>query len=227
MNDYQPKGLKNFTFNCYMNSLIQCLFYCRKFRENLLESNVKSSNQILILLKKLFKELKNSKKKSFAAKELKEFLNNYDLFENDKGADITDLFDFTFSNIIYENKDEESLKTVKYEEKYYDKNAMFKEIENEVDSKLIINKYFLGFYESEYKCKKDKKHIRYVFQNEYRMIFPLEEVSLYYNNNNLTIYDFFDYNLEHNNNNNSSEKCPFCKTNYSLSEKIYKIPKIL
>ena len=210
-----------------MNSLIQCLFFCREFRENLLKENVKSSNSFLMLLKRLFEQLKNYKKNFFPAKELKEYLNNYDLFNNDKGADITDLFDLIFSSIAYDNKDEDSLRTVKYEEKYYDKKAMFEEIKKEVDFKLIINKYFLGFYESEYKCKGEKKHFRYVFQNEYRMIFPLEEVAQYYNrkDKNLTIIDFFEYNKKHNINNLGI--CPECKTKFSLSEKIYKIPKIL
>jgi hypothetical protein len=178
-----------------------------------------------MLLKRLFEQLKNYKKNFFTAKELKEYLNNYDLFNNDKGADITDLFDLIFSSIAYDNKDEDSLRTVKYEEKYYDKKAMFEEIKKEVDFKLIINKYFLGFYESEYKCKGEKKHFKYVFQNEYRMIFPLEEVAQYYNrkDKNLTIIDFFEYNKKHNINN--LEICPECKTKISLSEKIYKIPK--
>jgi hypothetical protein len=59
------------------------------------------------------------------------------------------------------------------------------------------------------------------------MIFPLEEVAQYYKrkDKNLTIIDFFEYNKKHNINN--LEICPECKTKISLSEKIYKIPKIL
>jgi len=228
MNEFEPKGLDNFTYtNCYMNSLLQCLFYCQEFREKLLKENFKSSNSFLILLKELFKELKNSKQHSFPAKKIKGYLNDYGFFQNENGADVTDLFDFIFSNILYENKDEDSSKTVKYEERFHDKNAMFKEIENEIDKNLIINEFFLGFYESEYKCKcKKEKYHKYIFQNEYRIVFPLEEISQYYHNrSNITLDDCFKYNK--NKINYTDEKCRKCNNNYELKEKIYKLPYIL
>ena len=28
---HYPKGLKNYGYNCYMNSLLQCLFYIQEF----------------------------------------------------------------------------------------------------------------------------------------------------------------------------------------------------
>ena len=227
MNIYQPKGLDNFTYNnCYMNSLLQCLFYCKEFRDKLLEIEIKSSNSFLILLRELFMQLNNSKYQSFPAKKIKDYLNEYKFLQNENGADVTDLFDFIFSNILYEDKDEDSIKTVKYEEKVDNKSAMFNEIKNEIDDNLIINKFFLGFYESEYQCKCKKENYKYVFQNEYRIVFPLEEISQYYNNkSNITIYDCFEYNQKKII--NMEEKCRKCKKNYILKEKIYKLPNIL
>ena len=227
MNFYLPKGLDNFTYNnCYMNSLLQCLFYCKEFRDKLLEIDIKPSNSFLILLKELFIELKNSNKHSFPAKMIKDYLNDYDFDQNENGADVTDLLDFIFSNIIYENKDEDSLKSVKYEKEFGNKKEMFNEIKNEIDYNLIINEFFLGFYESEYKCKCKKENYKYIFQNEYRIVCPLEEISqYYYNKSNITINDCFEYNKKKKT--NIIEKCPKCYENLILKEKIYKLPNIL
>ena len=224
MSKYKPKGLQNFQFNCYMNSLIQCLFYCREFREKLLNSHVDQSQTLLLLLKGIFKELNNPDKNELMAKKIKNYFNNYDLF-NDKPADITDLLDYIFSTIYYENKKEDSVRSTNRGEIYNDKSASFKEIENDIDFKLIINEFFLGFYECDFECKKG--HHRYSFQNEYRMAFPLEEISEYYktkNKQNITLNECFEYYqlVKY----NLSEKCS-CGKKFALKEKIFMLPKIL
>ena len=224
MSKYKPKGLQNFQFNCYMNSLLQCLFYCRDFREKLLNSQVDHSQTLLVLLKEIFKELNNSDKNELVAKKIKNYLNNNDLF-NDKPADITDLLDYIFSTIYYENKKEDSFRSTKTGENYNDKLATFKEIKNDIDFNLIINEFFLGFYECDFECKKG--HHRYSFQNEYRMAFPLEEISEFYKNKNkqnITLNDCFEYYLL--GKYNLSEKC-FCGKKFTLKEKIFMLPKIL
>ena len=52
---YKPKGLVNFAGNCYMNSLLQCLYYCIEFRNKILDIDFKEDNSIVLLLKELFK----------------------------------------------------------------------------------------------------------------------------------------------------------------------------
>ncbi len=222
MSNYYPKGLHNFQFNCYMNSLLQCLFYCREFREKLLNSYVEPSQTFLVLLKEIFKELKRPDKNDVVAKKMKNYLNNDDLFK-DKPADITDLLDYIFSTICYENKKEDSFLTKKREENYNNKFDSFKELENDIDFKLIINEFFLGFYECDFECKKG--HHRYSFQNEYRMAFPLEEISEFYKKKNITLNDCFEYyqQIKY----SLFEKCSKCGHKFSLKEKIYVLPKIL
>lgn len=224
MDDYYPKGLENFSLNCYMNSILQCLFYCKEFREKIINMNVNNSETMLRLLKDLFVELKKCKLKYLIPKKIKNKLNEYELFEDYKEADALDLLEFIFNSIIYANIKENSIcESVLYEEKRNNKKDMFIESKSGIDFKNIINEFFLGFYEKEFKC--NNNHFNYSFQSEYRIIFPLEEISLFYKNKkeNLDLDDCFLYILRKQ---EIKEKC-FCKKKFNLTEKIYKTPEIL
>ena len=223
MRKYYPKGLQNFQFNCYMNSLLQCLFYCREFREKLLKCDVDPSQSFLIILKEIFKELKKPDKNDYVAKQMKNYLNNYDLF-NDKPADIIDLLDFIFSTICYENKKEDSFLTTKRENNYNSKSTSFDELKSDINFKLIINEFFLGFYKCDFECKNG--HHRYSLQNEYRIAFPLEDISEYYKNRTkINLNNCFEYYQQAKY--KLSEKCSECHSKIFLKEKIYELPKIL
>jgi hypothetical protein len=96
---------------------------------------------------------------------------------------------------------------------------MFNEIFNETNFNIIINKLFVGFYEKEFEC--NNGHFKYSFQNEYRIIFSLEEISNFYKEKDyLTLYDCFEHNrrkheqycnndLEENNSKNKIEEKEF------------------
>ena len=176
-----PKGLENYTLNCYLNSLIQCLYYIREFRNFLLKTKFEKSMVICDSLKELMIELNKKDNNYFSIpKKLKnEIKKEKKTFSDGKGADVTDLLALIFDKITEElEKEESSQRTVKYETKVDEKEIMFEDLYNEIDFKnIIINKLFVGFYEKEYKC--ENGHIKYSFQNEYRIIFPLEKI---YNN---------------------------------------------
>ena len=254
-----PKGLENYTLNCYLNSLIQCLYYVREFRNFLLETEFEESKIICKSLKELMIELNRKDNNYFSIpKKLKNKIKKEkNIFSDGKGADVTDLLALIFDKIMDElEKEESSQCTVKYETKVDDKEIMFEDLYKEIDfQNIIINRLFVGFYEKEYKCSNG--HIKYSFQNEYRIIFPLEKI---YNNikqkNYLTIYDCFDYyqkpkgNINNDNNNYSQnnndeenetytdnedesenideiDKCYKCGKNCIMTEKIYRTPSIL
>ena len=228
--NYKPKGLENLSLNCYMNSLMQCLYYCVDFRNEFLKLKFDDSQPISKLLKALMLGLKNknSNYNFFNPKNLKKELNNYELFRDGKMADVTDLLMTIFDSIIDEyNINEDSFcETVNYEDKIYNKLAMYNDIRKDINFNLIINKFFLGFYEKEYKCQIN--HLKYSFQNEYRIIFPLEMITkTIRKDTNLNIYDCFNYNYK--NEINSYEKCykNECKNNVFINEKIYESPNIL
>lgn len=156
--------------------------------------NVNNSETMLRLLKDLFIELKKCKLKYLIPKKIKNKLNEYELFEDYKEADALDLLEFIFNSIIYANIKENSIcESVLYEEKRNNKKDMFIESKSGIDFKNIINEFFLGFYEKEFKC--NNNHFNYSFQSEYRIIFPLEEISLFYKNKkeNLDLDDCFLY----------------------------------
>ncbi len=70
---------------------------------------------------------------------------------------------------------------------------MLNEIYNETYFNIIINKLFAGFYEKEFEC--ENGHRKYSFQDEYRIIFSLEEISYFKKKKiYLTLYDCFEYN---------------------------------
>jgi len=224
-----PIGLYNFSYNCYMNSLLQCLYYCRDFRNEILKMKINEpySMQMCVVLKGLMEGLKNCKVRSFNPKKIKNELNNYELFKNGKEADVTDLLDQIFYSVISEIKNEDtSCDTIRYENRLDSKSAMFEDIKKDIDFSIVINKLFLGFYEKEFKCEINKYHKKYSFQNEYRIVFPLEEIYKFYNNKeNLTLDDCFSYNYK--NKIKNFERCYKCTSHFNLIEKIYQTPRIL
>lgn len=223
---YKPIGLKNLNLNCYMNSLIQCLFYCKEFRKKMLEIKPNDSQPLCKILKKLMQDLQSSEENNISPKDLKKFIsNNNELFEPGKQADANDLLEYIFNTIIYELKNEDSFSgTVHYEERIDNKLAMFNETKNEIDNSILINELFVGFYEKEFYC--EKNHKKYAFQGEYRIVFPLEEISQNYRSTKiLNINDCFKYIYQRSQ--KETEKCSGCGGKTFIKEKIYQAPKIL
>jgi ubiquitin C-terminal hydrolase len=223
---YKPKGLANFTGNCYMNSLLQCLYYCIEFRDKILGVDFDEENSMVLLLKELFKEFKISQKSVIYPSKIKQKLNENELFKNGEGSDATDLLDFIFNSIYYELKPENSFtETVNYESKIYDKNAMLEEAKEDIMTKTILDEIFLGIYEKDSKCLNG--HHKYSFQIEYKIVFFLEKISKLLNKNEFDLYDCFKYNYIYKE--KTKDKCynNYCSKNMDSYEKIFENPKIL
>lgn len=247
--NYKPKGLENFSLNCYMNSLLQCFYYIKHFRDYFLSNEFEKSKSMCNSLKDLMIGLnKKDGKNHYAPKIFKNEIKKDELFADNKGADVTDLFFHIFDKLIYEfeNNNYSSDKvSANYENNVESKKVMFNDALKDIDPDIIINKLFVGFYESEYKCKNG--HTKYYFQNEYHILLPLQEIheNLNYKKKNLNIYDCFNYlygsqkdlsfdktikkeNIIYDDDiDDLNEKCDKCKENYILTEKIYIPPKIL
>jgi len=101
------------------------------------------------------------------------------------------------------------------------------EIEN---NNYIINQLFVGYYETVYKCKNSTKINKintYYFSSETSISFNLEKISKYYNNQDLSIDDCFEYNyLRTSKNSFFCIKCNKEEENVSY-DIIYYPPKIL
>ena len=72
---------------------------------------------------------------------------------------------------------------------------VFNEKKRKIDMNNIINKLFIGFYETKYRC--NKNHIIYYsFNSEIYITFNLEKIANYFQANNITIQDCLKYNYD-------------------------------
>ena len=194
LKSYKPKGLENFNYNCYMNSLLQCLFYLKEFRNYFLANTFEKKQLMCLAMKDVMNGLNISDGKSFfSPRKMKNEIKKNVIFKDGEGSDVTDLLDYIFAGINSEiEQDSSSNHTVEYQTQIQDKRQVYKETYKEINFDIIINKLFVGFYEKEFKCKNN--HLKYSFQSEYRIVFSLEEIFSYYKDKKvLTLYDCFNH----------------------------------
>ena len=213
-----------------MNSLLQCLFYIKDLRDYFIreKNNFKNNQVVCKALSEVMYGLKNDPKDYFEAKQFKKEMGNKNsLFFGVKAGDAKDLFINLIDSILTEttidNDDQYSNGSIDLT----DKNQVFKEMYKEVDMNNIINKLFIGFYETKYKCQKNPKDFIYSFSSESFISFNLEKASNYFKNNYVTIENCFEYNYDRTY--TTSFHCSKCnKTeNNSANDIIYIPPEIL
>ena len=227
----KPKGLINLGLNCYMNALLQCLFYIKELREYFIK-NINKFIEKQILCKafsNVMYGLKNDNKDYFIPNEFKQLIGNKNnLFSEWKAADVKDLFFNLIDNFLTElslecgNEDSDSSMP-----NYSDKLEMFLDAKKEIDkNNNIFNELFIGFYFTKYDCNISNKST-YSFQTESFILFDLEKCKNKYEENDLWLEILFiDYIRKRT---NVSFFCNYCKKTHTGNsyEKIYRPPKIL
>ena len=218
-----------------MNSLLQCLYYIQDLRDYFIKEkdNFKADKPVCKALSDVMYGLKYNKENFFEATKFKEIMGDKNsLFYGEKAGDAKDLFFNLIDSLYSELVDDD--KTDYYEEDNIDpfnKLDLFKRHEHEVDKNIIINKLFIGFYETSYFCEKDKRKITYSFQSESFLLFELEKINKYFKNNSpknelsLDLCFQYYYRLQK----NCSFRCNKCEKidKNESCEGIYRPPEIL
>ena len=226
----KPKGLYNLGLSCYMNSLLQCLYYIPEFREYFIKekNNFKNNQPICKALSEVMFGLKYENKEYFEPILFKKEMGNKNsLFSGVKAGDAKDLYFNLIDGIISETAVEIENQSINEDYDPTNKLSVFKETYNEIDNKNTINDLLLGYYDITYKCKNNPNIKLYSFSTDAFILFNLEKISKYWQNNQLKIEDCFEYN--YNRRYDTSFYCSKCdKTEMNTAfDTIYKPPKIL
>ena len=230
-NDRKPKGLLNLGLNCYMNSLLQCLYYIKELREFFIEEKdkFKEDQKICKAFAEIMNGLKNDVKDYFEPREFKRIMGEANsLFLGCKAADVKDLFfnliDIFLSELSNDNdNDNKSIYSIV---SFSLKKNIFEQNLKDIDQDNIINKLFIGYYETIYYCSQKRTNI-YSFQADSFIIFDLGKIQTYFGTDKLSIESCFKYYYREQE--NSSFYCKKCRKTHNgkANEKIYRPPKIL
>ena len=159
-----PVGLYNIDLNCYMNSVIQCLFHIIKFSDFFINEDFSQEEKpISCELKNIFKKLKNKNEgKPFNLKKFKDMMGEYDdSFSGSNGADAADLLNYIFSLLSSEYYDDNNLNGENEPLDESNENDVFREA-LKISNQNCINNIFYIYNKSTYLCKKN--HVTYSFE---------------------------------------------------------------
>lgn len=223
-----PKGLENFSLNCYMNSLLQCLYHIKQFRSYFInpENYSSETQKICHNISKIFKGLTNTNQKFFSPKDFKKVIDQNSLFSGIKGADVSDLLNEIIFSILNEISNEDNISNnTDNEEDNTNKEKCFIDAKKNIDMNNPINKIFMYLEEIIYNCPKCNNNC-YTIQDQTTIDFNLLSISKKYGNE-LDLNKCFDFNF----NNNEKKKFFCCKCNRQnngdMNIKIMNVPKNL
>ena len=235
---HTPLGLINIDNNAYMNSVIQCLFHLKKFREYFIKNHFSKEVQPLSCeLSDIFKKLNFiNGGKSFGLNFLKIMMGELDdSFLGSNGADSVDLLSYLFSTLITEQTNfvqlDLSLTSVL---DISDEKQVFRDCSVDVgdDTALI---YVMNYIEMIYSCGIKLKNISkyhdpfYSFEKKCYLEFDLEELIRKYRKNEFKLSECFTYFFKIKKREKSDEFCPECNKIIKCCSKInlYKTPEYL
>jgi len=256
-------GLNNIGATCFMNSTLQCLSqtkdltnfflkqkYLEKSGNNNISLNDKSNYRLYSSFLELIQKLwdKNGPK-SYSPTEFMNLVNEMNpLFKTGQAGDAKDFIIFVLEQLHKElSKSVKSNNIINLEPlNQYDKNNSLNYFLKDFKSQIsIISDIFYGFNETTneclnckniYNCKKLNKlnnPICYNYGIFNCLIFPLEDVKNFKNNNNnncVSIYDCFQYNQKTELFTGENKNyCNMCKQLFdsNYTSKIYKCPTVL
>ena len=229
-NEYSPKGIKNLGLNCYMDSLLQCLFNVPELREYFINGEFNKNTQpICYYFSKVMKELFYSNQKNVEPKKLKKLLGEKNpLFQGRKAADAADLIRSLIDSFITElSSSDDDTNEEELEEKQ-DKKQILQGIEKEMESNIIYK--IMNIYSiTEYKCPKKDHTITYSINSDSNFNFYLKGIMNSKENKNsiITLEDCFNNFIKKKSNNEFV--CSQCNepVQGESHEKIFYPPKIL
>jgi len=233
-NENKPKGLYNLGLSCYMNSLLQCLFYIKDLRQYFINQNFADGQPVCQAFAEVMNGLKNCKKEYFEPIKFKKIMGKVNgLFFGVNAADVKDLFINLIDKFITElkmnyNDEDEDIENDDDVDSS-NKIGMFNEEVKAINKNIIVNELFIGYYETIYKCTEKSPLIfnSYAFQSDSFILFELEKIKQYFKKKKLSLELCFKY--------YSREQlgfefyCSECKKVHegNAYEKIYRPPKIL
>ena len=233
---HYPKGIRNIGLNCYMNSLIQCLFNIEELREYFIKQLNqgkfnKKKQPICYSFAKIMRNLLYSKKAYITPiKFKKEIANKNPLFGKNKAADATDLFRTLIDSFIFELNTEKEEEEESKDDDLNDKNNIINKIKEEMKENIIY-KYLNVYNLVTYICESPKhgpKNI-YSYEVDSNIGFNLENIinKRRKNSSFITLEECFNYTQKVKNNNQFY--CNECKTTVigKSYEKIIVPPEIL
>ena len=224
-----PKGLNNFSLNCYMNSLLQCFYHMKGLRTKFINPLKFSpeTQKVCYALSVVMKGLTYGDKSYFSPNDFKNTLGNINkLFYGCKGADVSDLYrtivDSIINEIPYEYPEDED---DDYDGDNTNQRQYYLNAKKEVDENNPIIQELNYYFETIYDCPKGVKC--YAVQNDTSIMFELLKISKWANSKQLDLYKCFEYNYRSVANNEFyCSKCECTHINNS-QDKIVSLPKVL
>jgi ubiquitin C-terminal hydrolase len=233
----EPSGLINLEGVCYMNAVLQCLYYCSPITKYFIMLDEYNKNQLGLVSKGyydfihgLFNGNKNAAKNLRSA-----IIKTDDSFAGKGGKDSKDLIIFLLSE-LHEELSENDTPLQKLENRIIDKSNKLAVYQEKIDldkinnNNTIISDTFDYMVLLEYKCNNNKCKGLYSktffhIQNENIIIFELKNIVKKQFNNNIPIISLDE--CCSNINKTDIIVCPFCKTKeLKITKSICSLPDI-
>ena len=211
-----------------MKSLLQCLYYIPELREYFIKNKNIFTNEMPVCqaLAEVMYGIKYQKHNCFESQEFKKFVESENnLLLSFKNEDLSyNLIDSLLRELKSKEKNEDNNKE---EHLYMNKKLeAFNRVKNKINKNLVSD-LFIGYYETILSCVKGNNINTYLFNAKSYILFNLEKISEYYENNIFDIIDCFEYKF--NRTDRSTFFCDICKINeYNTTyETIFSPPNIL
>ena len=220
---YIPKGLINCGSNCYMNSIIQCLFYLNEFRDKIRNKNYNVNQPISLAFQQVVNGLLEKNSRAYDPTEFKKIISKYARLFKDPAGDPSDLILYLLDRFHEEDKIEVNYNDIEVDEKI--ENEVYENCLAGID-KSIVSDLFYGYYGQKAKCSKCNDTF-YFIEPKFLMEINVKEISQNYRGkNSIKLEDYFNnYYVR------IQDKyffCPKCgKQIAKIKEYIKKEPKIL
>lgn len=221
---YSPKGLINIDGSyCYMNSIIQCLFYLNEFRDKIRNKNYNVNQPISLAFQQVVNGLLENNNRAYDPTEFKKIISKYARLFKDPAGDPSDLILYLLDRFHEEDKIEVNYNDIEVDEKI--ENEVYENCLAGID-KSIVSDLFYGYYGQKAKCSKCNDTF-YFIEPKFLMEINVKEISQNYRGkNSIKLEDYFNnYYVR------IQDKyffCPKCgKQIAKIKEYIKKEPKIL